>query len=628
MAIGELADGLVIDLDAVPKKYDGLDGIELAISESQERMAVVVEAKDAARFARLAHAENLAATQVAVVSAAPRLQMRWRGQQIVDISRAFINTNGAAKNASVRVAALPLPALAPPAGQGLQQRLEAMAGDLNRCSQKGLAQRFGCTIGAGSVLMPFGGRRQLSPAGAMVMKLPVAGETTTCAGMAFGFNPFISAQNPWAGAYLAVADSIAKLCARGFALRDIRLSFQEYFERLRDVPDRWGKPFAALLGALQAQLDFGTAAIGGKDSMSGSFEDLDVPPTLISFAVAPGSTGRVTPSGFQLPGSRLVWLRPETREGLLPDAPSMKAVLATLEGWIAENKVLSVAAVGAGGLAHTLLNMAVGSGVGARLHDTLAADALFAPAFGSFVVELEDDADGGIPLGVTAGRYVLEAAGETADLQAVQAVWENRLESVFPYQSPSPDETVRPLAFETAADARKAPKIGVAKPRALIPVFPGTNNETDTARALRRAGALPEIFIVNNLSPADVAESARALAAQIEQSQMLVLPGGFSGGDEPEGSAKLIAAFFRGPAVAAAVMRLLNQRDGLVLGICNGFQALIKLGLLPYGEILPDLTPKNLPGTAHSAPTLTFNAIGRHQATLGRLPRRGALCGR
>ncbi|MDL2295091.1 phosphoribosylformylglycinamidine synthase subunit PurQ, partial [Ruminococcaceae bacterium OttesenSCG-928-D13] len=563
----------------------------------------------------------LEATQVASVTEEKRLVMRHGGRVVADLSRAFLNSNGAEKWADLRVDALPLPVppLAAPAGAGFAEKMAALVGDLNRCSQRGLAQRFDSTIGAATVLMPHAGRYQLTPEQAMVMKLPVEGETATCAGMAYGFDPYLSEQNPYTGAYLAVVDSVARLCAAGFELADITLSFQEYFERLGADPARWGKPFAALLGALQAQLDLGVAAIGGKDSMSGSFEKLDVPPTLVSFAVAGGKVENVAPGAFQLPQSRVILLKPASADGLAPNATSFKLVLGQLAGLIREKKVLSVRSVGGEGLASAVFNMCLGNRLGFAFADGFDEDRLFAPCFGGFLVELDGEAAVGETLGETTGHYALELGGQHVHLEALQKLWEDRLEPVFPTAPPQAAEKPEPveaLSFELEAGQRRAPKLGVAKPKALVPVFPGTNCEYDTARALAAAGAEAEIFVVRNLSPAAVAESAALLAEKIRESQMVVLPGGFSGGDEPEGSAKLICAFFRGGAVKDAVADLLENRDGLMLGICNGFQALVKLGLLPYGEIR-DAAPDSHSG-AQSAPTLTFNTIGRHQSMLCR----------
>lgn len=612
VAIGELADGLRIDLDAVPKKYDGLNGTEIAISESQERMAVVVAPEDTDAFIALAAAENLEATPVATVTEHKRLVMQWRGRTIVDIDRGFLNSNGATRTAGVYIPALPTPEVTPPIGETAQQRLAAWMGDVRRCGQKGLSEMFDSTIGAGSVLMPFGGKYQLSPTQAMVLKVPVEGETDTCAGMAYGFDPYVSKQNPYEGARCAVYESVAKLAAYGFSTGEMYLSFQEYFGRPGGDAGRWGQPTAALLGALQAQLELGIAAIGGKDSMSGSFEDLDVPPTLVSLAVAPGSAGRVNAGHLQAPYSPIVLLRPLAMQGVGPQPAAFKMVLAQLDRLITEGRVLSVRALGFGGIAEGLFLMGLGNRLGVRFAPGFDAGQLYTPALGSFLVELADAQDVGIPVGESSAEYTWQLPGESVDLAAVQQVYEGRLAPIFPYRIPTSTEEIPTLIWPPEGEdmpPMATPKVGMAKPRALIPVFPGTNCEYDTARALRRAGAEADIFVVQNQTPRQVEQSAAELARRIAASQMLVLPGGFSGGDEPEGSAKLIAAFFRGQQVARATTELLEQRDGLILGICNGFQALVKLGLLPGGHIAP-LGP--------GSPTLTFNRIGRHQSGLVR----------
>ena len=607
VAIGELADGLSIDLDKVPKKYDGLDGTELAISESQERMAVVVEAKDADAFIAAANRENLEATVVAEVTESPRLVMRWRGQVICDIAREFLNSNGAEKHMDVEVPAREAHQRTAPEGKW-EDVLTAHMSGLNTSSRKGLSERFDSTIGAGTVLMPFGGKQQLTPIQTMVAKLPVlGGETTTCSGMAWGYNPFIACESPYHSAYLAVVESVTKLVSAGFSVKNAYLTFQEYFERLGRDPKRWGKPFAALLGALDAQRDLGVAAIGGKDSMSGSFEDLDVPPTLVSFAIAAGDVDNVVSPEFKLPGSKVVLLEPEY-DGLLPKAESLLAVYETVEQLIRGKKVLSAAAVSFGGLAELLTKQCLGNRVGFKAADDVTRDELFAYKYGSFVLELDGDVEIGRVIGETTGRYEFAVGGEVASLDAVQKAHEDKMEPVLPYHTnEEPLETVQPVTHIAAS--RVAPKIGVAKPRVFIPVFPGTNCEYDSARAMERAGAEADIFIVNNLTPDHVAESVQEAAKRIADSQMIFLPGGFSGGDEPEGSAKFIAAFFRNPALTDAVHDLLKHRDGLMLGICNGFQALIKLGLVPFGEIVK---------TDANCPTLTFNTIGRHQSMLVR----------
>ena len=607
VAIGELADGLSIDLDAVPKKYDGLDGTELAISESQERMAVVVEAKDADAFIAAANKENLEATRVALVTAEPRLVMRWKGRVVCDIAREFLNSNGAEKHARAVLAA-PQLAKAQVAGATFSEKMHSLVAGLNVCSKKGLAERFDSTIGAGTVLMPFGGRRQLTPIQAMVDKLPILhGETRTCAGMAWGYNPFISEKSPYHGAYLAVAESISKLVATGLCAENAYLTFQEYFQRLGADAARWGQPVAALLGALDAQADFGVAAIGGKDSMSGTFENIDVPPTLVSFAVAAGETQDIVSPEFKLPGSKVVLLRPAMADALRPEAESLKAVWAQVHALMREGRVLAAYTPGMGGVAEALFKMCAGNGLGFRLAPGVDAGGLFDYAYGSFVLELAGDASVGTPLGETTNAGALEAAAEAVPMEELLQAWEGKLEPIFPYHAPARQEEVPCVTYK--AETRVAPKVGAARPRVLIPVFPGTNCEYDSARAMERAGAQPDVFVINNLTPAHVSESAKELAKRIGESQMVFLPGGFSGGDEPEGSAKFIAAFFRNPAITEAVHALLKQRDGLMLGICNGFQALVKLGLVPFGEIVK---------TDASCPTLTFNEIGRHQSMLVR----------
>ena len=605
VAIGELADGLYIDLNKVTKKYEGLDGTELAISESQERMAVALAPEDVDKFIALASEENLEATPVATVTEEKRLKMVWNGATIVDISRDFLNSNGAEKHqkAHIEKASVWQPQWA---GSTFGEKMKSMVGDLNICSKKGLSERFDSTIGAGTVLMPFGGSHQLTPQMAMAAKLPVDGETTTCSGMAWGFNPYLMSADPYKGAMLAVVDSVTKLVASGFRYQDMYLTFQEYFERLGDKPERWGKPLAALLGALDAQMGLGIASIGGKDSMSGSFEDLDVPPTLVSFATAIGKTHRVVSTEFKKGHSSVVLLRPFYKEdGVTPNFASLLANYYIADQMMEKGIVLSASAVGYGGVAEALFKMGLGNQVGFRMIADMSMDELFEPAYGSLVLEIATGAPAGKLLGVTTHEYQFTACGETLDSAALQEIWEAKLEPVYPYRKAGP--TVE--AVSGKIDPPAAPKIGVAKPKVIIPVFPGTNCEYDTARAFRAAGADPEVLVIRNLTPADVTASCEALVKAIDDAQIVMLPGGFSGGDEPDGSAKFIASFFRSPAVTDAVRRLLFERDGLMLGICNGFQALIKLGLVPYGDIQPI--------TADS-PTLTFNTIGRHQSMLVR----------
>ena len=657
VAVGELADGLYIDLDMVTKKYDGLDGTELAISESQERMAVAVAEADVDEFMGYAAEENLEATVIAEVTCEPRVRMAWQGDAIVDLSREFLNSNGAPKFQDVHVPGQGIAPIDPESElahaaleefgsldnvyestvpmvpgaeevESFEKAMRTLVSDLNVCSNKGLSERFDSTIGAATVLMPFGGTRQLTPAQAMVAKFPVDGETTTVSGMAWGFNPYIMEADQFRGAYLSVVESIARLVATGFDHRSAYLSFQEYFERLRDVPERWGKPMAAVLGALMAQVDLGVGAIGGKDSMSGSFEDLDVPPTLVSFAVAVDKLANVVSPEFKVAGSRVALIQPAYREDdLLPQTDSLLAAFDAVEKLVREGKALSVSTAGFGGLAEILFKACLGNKLGFQLSDAYyeaEGRDLFDHSYGCFVVELAEGTElpaaGGvevIELGCTTQAYEFTAYGETLDMDDLQEAWASALEGVFPYRSAaddvdSPEELVPEERYRCEEEGRIRATYGglkIARPRVVIPVFPGNNCEYDSARAFRAAGAEADIFVINNLTPENVAESTRELARRIRESQIVMIPGGFSGGDEPDGSAKFITAFFRAPEVTEAVRDLLQARDGLMLGICNGFQALIKLGLVPYGDIV-DATA--------DAPTLTFNQIGRHQSRLVR----------
>ena len=617
VAIGELADGLHVNLNAVPKKYEGLDGTELAISESQERMAVALAPEDVEEFLGYAREENLEATPVATVTEDPRLVMDWNGKTIVDVSREFLASNGAPKDQEVHVAA-PSVYEHDWAGETLAQKLHNLVTDLNVASNKGLSERFDSTIGAATVLMPFGGKTQLTPAMAMAAKLPVDGETTTCSGMAWGFNPYLMEADQFTGAYLSVVESVSRLVAAGFEHRDFYLTFQEYFEKLRDEPERWGKPMAAVLGALMAQVDLGIGSIGGKDSMSGSFEDLDVPPTLVSFATGLDHVGRVTSPEFKGAGHKVIAVLPNyDADGITPLAKSLLAAYDVVEGLVGRGQALAISTPGYGAVAESLFKMCVGNQIGIEVEPSFTTEALFCPAYGSFIVEVSDDAqlpelEQGVTvalLGTTTEAYELKACGETIDLSELQEAWEGAIESVFPYRAEGPK--VQKLDFSVAEKqvSRPKPAIHVARPRVVIPVFPGTNCEYDTARAFRRAGAEPSVLVINNLTPEAVAESTHELARRIRESQIVMIPGGFSGGDEPDGSAKFITAFFRAPEVTEAVRELLQSRDGLMLGICNGFQALTKLGLVPYGDIRP---------MDETCPTLTFNTIGRHQSRLVR----------
>ena len=613
VAIGELADGLRINLNKVPKKYEGLDGTELAISESQERMACAIAASDVDEFLRYAREENLEATVVAEVTDDARVRVMWNDSAIIDLSREFLASNGAPKQQAVHVGQAGAYERTWE-GDTLAQRMNSLVTDLNVCSNKGLSERFDSTIGAATVLMPFGGKNQLTPAQAMVAKLPVGGETTTCSGMAWGFNPYLTEADQFTGSYVAVVESVARLVAAGFKRQDMYLTFQEYFESLRGDAKRWGKPTAAVLGALMAQVDLGIGSIGGKDSMSGSFEQLDVPPTLVSFATAVGKVGRVTSPEFKGAGHRVALVAPRCydAEGIAPAAEDALAAMDAVQELIGNGSALAVCTPGYGCMAESLFKMCVGNGLGVKLDD-VDADALFAPAYGSFLVELADDAQlpaatdnlDVVVLGTTTEDYRFIAAGEELDMAALQEAWEGAIESVYPYRQEG--EAVKQVTVDNRLPLTYNGTI--ARPRVIIPVFPGTNCEYDSARAFEQAGAVADTLVINNLTPSAVAESTKALVEAIKNSQIIMLPGGFSGGDEPDGSAKFITAFFRSPAVTEAVRSLLQKRDGLMLGICNGFQALIKLGLVPYGDIRPI--------TAYD-PTLTFNTIGRHQSMLVR----------
>ena len=594
VAVGELADGLDIDLDAVRKKYDGLDGTELAISESQERMAVVVAPGDADRFIAAADAENLEAYPVAVVTESPRMVMRWRGKTIVDLSRDFLNTNGAVKHAQASVA----PADSPALGRTDFTSLREIASSLQSASRRGLAERFDATIGCGSVLMPFGGKYQRTPTQVMAALLPVlpGQETDQASVMAWGCDPDALSADPYRGAHDAVYTSVAKLVAAGADYHKAYLSLQEFFEKLRNEPARWGKPFAALLGALDAQLELSAAAIGGKDSMSGSFLDRDVPPTLISFAIAPVLAHELVTTELKAAGHGVYLFAgktPEQQTAAWERFTALARAGKVASAWAVEN-----------GLAEAVMKMSFGNEIGFAAENT-ALD-WFAPMPGAIVAELSDEVSDAVRIGVTTAEKTIALGADSASIEELAALNDAVLEAVYPTKTRD-SGTVESFSHETKT--RVAPAVKQARPKALIPVFPGTNCEYDTQRALSEAGADAEQFIVRNLTSADVADSVERFAAAVRTAQMIVIPGGFSGGDEPDGSAKLITAFFRNAAVREQVTALLEQRDGLMLGICNGFQALIKLGLVPYGRIMD---------TDESFPTLTYNVIGRHQSKLVR----------
>jgi len=668
VSVGELADGLVIDLNKVPKKYEGLDGTELAISESQERMSVVVAKKNADEFISLASNENLEATIIAEITKEPRLVMVWNGRKIVSLSRKFLNSNGSARSAKAVIqkgqknSGEPLNQIFEeqkfPSGLkqfkqiSAEDELLGFLRDLNICSQKGLVDRFDSCIGAATVIAPYGGKYQLTPAQTMAAKIPVLnGETSACSLMSWGFDPFFSALNPYHGAVFAVVHSLAKIIAAGGRRSNTYLSFQEYFERLRDDPLRWGKPVSALLGALDAQMGLKIAAIGGKDSMSGSFEDIDVPPTLVSFAVSTSGIDNIITPEFKKPGSFVYLLKPPLEFINTCDFSALCEYFNFVEKLIAGKKILSAWAAGPGGTAEAVIKMCLGNRLGFSAEKDLSAG----DGFNGFVVEFSEEFNSeerdliltneslGVRgdnsgagnadliefLGRTNSDNFLKTPSFEVSFEKLQHAWENTLEPVYPYLTKQEGKTEN-FIFNQEKATEQNPHCSSAssaasnsfgdswvnnnsfwvkniKPRFIIPVFPGTNSEYDSARAIEKAGGDAQIFVIRNLTPNDIAKSVREFEKAVSNSQVLFLPGGFSGGDEPDGSGKFITAFIRNPSISQAVMDLLQRRDGLIAGICNGFQALIKLGLVPFGEILD---------MKENSPTLTFNAIGRHQSTL------------
>ena len=607
VAIGELADGLMIDLDAVPLKYDGLDGTEIALSESQERMAVVLDPADLDSFLEHAAKENLDAVKVADVTDEKCLRMTWRGQTVVDIRRDFLDTNGVRQRATVEVAhpqgSNPLEELTPAAS--LAEAWKTVLADLNVCSQKGLVERFDSTIGAATVLHPFGGSERTTPIEAMAAKLPLLqGSTSTGTLMSFGFQPSLSKWSPFHGAVYAVVESVSRLIASGGSLGDTWLTLQEYFERLRDEPRRWGKPFAALLGAWIAQKELGIAAIGGKDSMSGSFKDMDVPPTLVSFAVCPVDVRHVVSPEFKQPGSTVVRVAISKDEAGIPDWTQLRESYHAVHAAIRKGDILSAAVVRQGGMAAALSRMCFGNRIGFEFSSEMSPTSLFRADHGDLLLELSPGS-GSPSLGEVIGRTLdstcISVNGEELDLDSLKEAWEAPLEAVFPTTTPVADGPVQSQQFEPHEIRRSVNR--TARPRVLIPVFPGTNCEYDTARAFAEAGAEPEILVIRNRTYQEVEASLQALEAGLNNCQILMLAGGFSAGDEPGGSGKFIASIFRNERVAEATRLLYRERDGLILGICNGFQALVKLGLLPFGRIQP-MQPHH--------PSLTVNSIGRH----------------
>lgn len=606
VAIGELADGLEINLNAVPKKYEGLDGTELAISESQERMAVVVAPADVEEFLKLADSENLQAVPVAAVTEEPRLVMNWNGKAIVNISREFLNSNGAEKHITA-VVSKPEPYEKKVSG-GFTDNYLALADDLNICSKRGLSEQFDSTIGAGTVLIPFGGKNQLTPIQAMVQKISVEKKhTNDCSLMAWGYNPFITEKSPYHGAYLAVIESVSKLVATGAEFKDVYLTFQEYFERLNKDEKRWGKPLAALLGALKAQTELKTAAIGGKDSMSGSFEALNVPPTLVSFAVTTDKTESIVSNEFKKAGNRVVLIKPDYDKNGLPDTTSLLNVYERVTALLRSGKAVACYTPTVGGIAEAVMKMCFGNSLGFKFADNLNVEKIFGYCYGGFLLEVTENIADAAEIGEITADGKISYNGEEIGLERLLGIYENKLESVYRCNKQNPNTEMQ--TFSYTAENRVSPAVKTAKPKVLIPVFPGTNCEYDSAKAMRDAGAEPEIFVINNRSAENVAKSVEDFANSLKTAQMVFIPGGFSGGDEPDGSGKFITAFFRNAAVKEQVTDLLDNRDGLMCGICNGFQALIKLGLVPYGKIID---------TDESCPTLTYNTIARHQSKIVR----------
>ncbi len=610
VAIGELADGLSIDLDAVPKKYEGLDGTELAISESQERMACVVNKEDAQKFIEYANAENIEASIVAVVTEEKRLKMTWKGNEIVNLNREFLNSNGASKFTDIHITKQEVKPVYN--YQNTKADWFSHMSDINMCSQKGLVERFDSTIGANTVLMPFGGEKQLSPTQAMVAKIPLeSGHTESASVMAWGFNPHISEQSPYLGGMYAVVESIAKLVAAGGNHRNCWLSFQEYFERTLNDPKRWGKPMAALLGAYKAQLELGAASIGGKDSMSGTFEDIDVPPTLVSFAVSMTQAQLATSQEFRKFGNKVVMILPKYKENGEPDFDSIKEVFDVVRKLISEKQVFSAFALRAGGVSEAITKMCLGNEVGFKFSKQIDDVTMFNAVYGGFVLEVRPNCtidDRFELIGVTISKYMIVLDNLTPIyMRDLQEAYEGKLEKIFPCNIKTIDKKINNISYRHEVLNRPKPKESIAKPRVLIPVFPGTNCEYDTKRVFEKSGAEAEIFVIKNRSAADIQESIDSFASKISNSQIIMIPGGFSGGDEPDGSGKFITAFFRNPLITERVHEMLKARDGLMLGICNGFQALIKLGLVTQGEIVE---------IDENTPTLTHNLIGRHQSRM------------
>lgn len=605
VAIGELSDGIDINLNAILKKYEGLDGTELAISESQERMAVVIDKKDIEKFLSFAKEENLRAVKVATIKKESKLTMFWNGKKIVDISREFLNSNGAKKHINAKIKSF----------KNFDKKIlkdfvkgyKSLLSDINVCSKRGLSERFDSTIGAGTVLMPFGGKFQLTPIQAMVQKISVEKkETNNCSLMSYGFNPFIMEKSPYHGAYFSVIESVCKLIATGSDFKEIYLTFQEYFEKLGKDKNRWGKPLSALLGAFKAQKELGICAIGGKDSMSGSFENINVPPTLVSFAISTAKTKDIISPEFKKSKNKVYLIKPKYDKNGLPETKSLLSIFYKINNLMKNKKILSCYTLTYGGIAEAVYKMCIGNGFGFEYNSKISLKDLFKYNYGGFIIETEENIDE-IYLGkIISEKYILYKK-EKIDLKKLSLIYENKLEKIYSCNIKADKKPIKNFSYETKN--RIVSKIKISKPKVIIPVFPGTNCEYESAKAFEYAGAKAKIMVINNLSSDDIKKSVDNFSKELKTSQIIFIPGGFSGGDEPDGSGKFITAFFRNHIIKEDTTKLLDKRGGLILGICNGFQALIKLGLVPFGKIIE---------TDENCPTLTFNEISRHQSKIVR----------
>lgn len=605
VAIGELAYGIDINLNAILKKYEGLDGTELAISESQERMAVVIDKKDIEKFLSFAKAENLQAVKVATIKKESKLTMFWNGKKIVDISREFLNSNGAKKHINAKVKSFKNFDKKIP--KDFVKGYKSLLSDINVCSKRGLSERFDSTIGAGTVLMPFGGKFQLTPIQAMVQKISVEKkETNNCSLMSYGFNPFIMEKSPYHGAYFSVIESVCKLIATGSDFKEIYLTFQEYFEKLGKDKNRWGKPLSALLGAFKAQKELGICAIGGKDSMSGSFENINVPPTLVSFAISTAKTKNIISPEFKKSKNKVYLIKPKYDKNGLPETKSLLSIFYKINNLMKNKKILSCYTLTYGGIAEAVYKMCIGNGFGFEYNSKISLKDLFKYNYGGFIIETEENIDE-IYLGkIISEKYILYKK-EKIDLKKLSLIYENKLEKIYSCNIKTDKKPIKNFSYETKN--RIVSKIKIAKPKVIIPVFPGTNCEYESAKAFEYAGAKAKIIVINNLSSDNIKKSVDNFSKELKTSQIIFIPGGFSGGDEPDGSGKFITAFFRNHIIKEETTKLLDKRCGLILGICNGFQALIKLGLVPFGKIIE---------TDENCPTLTFNEISRHQSKIVR----------